>query len=415
MSECHLCGADLAEAPVVGTSTRSGKPSRRVACVACGLVQVDPQPPADELQHYYETDYHSDHGPVTLAVTRQFEDGRVHTTYVPSHSAGYEIAIDNMHKSRAQRVVRDLGLEPGMSVLEVGCSDGRTALELERLGMRVDGVEPDPERSGQAHRRINGVVFCGELREFYETDFRWPTADGPPEDEKYDAVVAFHVLEHFPKPLEALGLMRDMLKPDGQVWVEVPDVMRPSLPLTEHWQWVHLYDFSEHTLWATLREAGFAPEVNDPREGALCAWGRRAAPPRHDSWVDNVRGGAEVAAHLASLPQQAPTGDVFKRWLGGESVTELGDVKAVEQHLRQEIAAWRDGVERMQKAWDDVAHLVGTTGNKLGEQAFPLFDSWDPDPFQYGFAMGRAEAMMRSKDLLVTVANAMKRKEACDG
>ena len=41
--KCALCGSDLASAEVVSERAR-GVPSRRVLCIACGLVQVSPQP-----------------------------------------------------------------------------------------------------------------------------------------------------------------------------------------------------------------------------------------------------------------------------------------------------------------------------------------------------------------------------------
>src|SRR5262245_46071582 len=102
--------------------SRGGKPSRRVTCPRCGLVQVDPQPDADELARYYATDYHRDHGPVSLTVSHP--DGSS-DTYEPGHEY-YPEAVRIMHLSRAERVVADLNLPPGSRVLEIGCSDGKT-------------------------------------------------------------------------------------------------------------------------------------------------------------------------------------------------------------------------------------------------------------------------------------------------
>jgi len=43
------------------------------------------------------------------------------------------------------RVVELAGLEPGDAVMDLGCGPGPLAIEFARLGLKVTGVDPEPE------------------------------------------------------------------------------------------------------------------------------------------------------------------------------------------------------------------------------------------------------------------------------
>src|SRR5688572_32173918 len=47
---------------------------------------------------------------------------------------------DTMRDS-GERLVAELGIEPGMTVLDLGCGDGTTALPAARLGAEVLGID----------------------------------------------------------------------------------------------------------------------------------------------------------------------------------------------------------------------------------------------------------------------------------
>ncbi|MBP7828363.1 MAG: methyltransferase domain-containing protein [Kiritimatiellae bacterium] len=52
-----------------------------------------------------------------------------------------------------QFLVRELGLKPGMSILDLGCGTGRHAVELARLGFRVTGVDLSAGMLAQARAK----------------------------------------------------------------------------------------------------------------------------------------------------------------------------------------------------------------------------------------------------------------------
>jgi ubiquinone/menaquinone biosynthesis C-methylase UbiE len=122
-------------------------------------------------------------------------------------------AYDRLSDSQfeaGQRLVEGLRLNPGSSVLDIGCGTGRLAHWLrERLGPggRVVGIDPLPDRVAIARARNAGIQFevghAEDLAAF--------------EDESFDAVclsAVFHWIVDKPK---ALAEIRRVLRPGGLV------------------------------------------------------------------------------------------------------------------------------------------------------------------------------------------------------
>ncbi|MBE6525443.1 MAG: class I SAM-dependent methyltransferase [Thermoplasmata archaeon] len=98
---------------------------------------------------------------------------------------------DDLYRTqkRAWRGVTNIGSVPfdeGSSVLELGCGNGKTLAALRDAGYRVTGVDFSQE-AVNASRSLLGE----------DTDLRCASVlDLPFEDEYFDGVVIFHVLEH---------------------------------------------------------------------------------------------------------------------------------------------------------------------------------------------------------------------------
>ncbi len=114
---------------------------------------------------------------------------------------------------RAWRGVTDisnLGLRPGMSVLEVGCGNGKTLAALKAIGCDVVGIDFSEEAVVSCRQLIPGVdARQGDILNL-ELD-----------DSSFDAVVLFHVLEHvLPEdmPLAASEIAR-VLRPGGKAYI----------------------------------------------------------------------------------------------------------------------------------------------------------------------------------------------------
>jgi 2-polyprenyl-3-methyl-5-hydroxy-6-metoxy-1,4-benzoquinol methylase len=110
-----------------------------------------------------------------------------------------------------------------LTVLDVGCGYGHTALELARRCRRVVGIEPSKtlaeaafqlkEHAGQANLEFRHQ----DLYELAET-------------ERYDLVVLDNVFEHLPDQPRALEMISACLKPKGVAFLLMPNKLWPIEP-----------------------------------------------------------------------------------------------------------------------------------------------------------------------------------------
>lgn len=118
-----------------------------------------------------------------------------------------------------------LGLEPGETMLDLGCGAGRHAYEGLRRGARVvvldrepaevagvravaAGMSQDEVRNGRAEMQVGGVV--GDATTL-------PFRDGA-----FDKVIAAEVLEHIPADEVSMAELARVLRPGGWLVVTVP-------------------------------------------------------------------------------------------------------------------------------------------------------------------------------------------------
>jgi len=96
-------------------------------------------------------------------------------------------------------------LPPGASVLEVGCGEGRVALELLNRGYQVIGVDSDQEVIARAQERGVSAVQAS-----------WPAFESAP----LDGVVFTRSLHHIAPLRRAIHKAREVLRPRGMLLVE---------------------------------------------------------------------------------------------------------------------------------------------------------------------------------------------------
>lgn len=284
MSDCALCKRPLDDSCVVGTTSRHGHASRRVACLMCGLVQVCPQPSASELDAFYASHaYREEHGPAPLTVTSHGA-----SRVILPGSEEYPEVVDAMARFRHRWAGEWAGLIRGMRLLEIGSGDGRTLAAFAEDGLVCTGVEPDRDEARESATRLPAPTRV------HASTYREAELEPP-----YDAIAAYHVLEHLHDPVAALTDWRRMLTPRGALLLEVPDIFDPGMPIdTGHFQWVHLFDFSQHTLIGCLVRAGYQPVQVKSWSHAIRVLARPAAQaPTYEM----PHGGAYVEGYLDAL------------------------------------------------------------------------------------------------------------------
>jgi len=234
---CAVCGARLADEIARPASTYSAPGTYRIAtCAACGCGQTLPRPDDGELSAFYAKDYKYD-----------------------AH-----VLIKGEKRWRARQILDvALGTEgsaKGKRVLDVGCMYGYLLEEARSRGADAVGVElsASPARDAQG-RGLD--VFQGTIEAFAEQ-----------RSERFDLVVAQHVLEHVPDLSSFLATARKLVAPGGHLCICVPNFdARARRLFREAWGWyqvpVHLHHFGVVALAKLLAQNGFETEREVRRGG----------------------------------------------------------------------------------------------------------------------------------------------------
>lgn len=150
---------------------------------------------------------------------------------------------------------------PGARVLEVGAGAGLFAEAAVRRGFHVVAIEPGA-RYPEAARRLGGSAH----RRTWEEEFAQS-------DERYDAIVAWEVVEHLPDPTAFTRAALARLRTSGVLVLSTPNARSWSVAILREADPMlcpdeHLRLFSAQGLSAMLGRAG-ATEVRLQRFGYL--------------------------------------------------------------------------------------------------------------------------------------------------
>ncbi len=130
----------------------------------------------------------------------------------------------------------------GKKVLDIASGAGFGSKMLKDIGAaQVIGVDIAPESIAyaQEHYGTPGVSFHQGDAEKFE----WP--------ELFDVIVTYETIEHVPHPDVFLKRLRQLIKPDGQLFLSVP------LGETRHIDPYHLHAFDQEEIFQMMEAAGF--------------------------------------------------------------------------------------------------------------------------------------------------------------
>jgi 2-polyprenyl-3-methyl-5-hydroxy-6-metoxy-1,4-benzoquinol methylase len=236
-AKCNLCGSgsySIVYKTYSGDLTNEIKeykitdhgivPLRIVKCKRCGLVYANPAPPENKLLDSYMD--------MVDELYIEEEEGR-------RLSAKSILNVLRKFKKRGR-------------ILDVGCATGFLLDEARKDGWEPYGVELSKWAVEYAKRKFNlENIFLGSLKE----------AQYP--DNYFDVVVMKDSIEHLTDPKEMLIAIRHVLKSDGILCVNTPNINSlVSKILKAKWWGVnqaHLYYFTRKTLCKMLSITGFVP------------------------------------------------------------------------------------------------------------------------------------------------------------
>lgn len=225
---CNLCGSDDAKhCCTVGDS-------RIVRCLVCGLLYINPRRSAREIADLYSENYFASKDPSTLG----YDDYTTH-----------EKGLKQVFADRLSIIERYI--LPPASIIDIGCAFGYFIQVAASHGWIAEGVEISASASRIARENTKAQVHTGTLSTL---NLR---------DAGYDAATAWDALEHFVDPARELAEINRILKPNGYLFMTVPNAGSLSARLMgKHWYGFksaaeHNYFFTQNTLAGLLSKTGF--------------------------------------------------------------------------------------------------------------------------------------------------------------
>lgn len=196
---------------------------RLVKCTKCGLIYLNPRPSKKDLYKFYPKKYYDS------------SLGLIEKKFVEYLS---KQKILDMEKFKQKG-----------KILDIGCGEGNYLLQMKSEGYEVSGIDVSPGACNIA-RKKKLKVYCGELKKHH-----FP-------NKTFDIITLWHVFEHLYNPSETLKEIRRILKDDGILIMETPNINCFSFKIFKGYHFHldsprHLHHWSKHSMELILNKNGF--------------------------------------------------------------------------------------------------------------------------------------------------------------
>lgn len=205
------------------------EPFSIVKCSSCGFHFTNPIPTEDTIGEYYKSDNYVSHS--------SSKKGLVNTIYnfVRNFTLKQKVSIiENRTK--------------GKKLLDIGAGTAHFLNQAQNKGFDVKGLEPDKDAVLFAKNNFNiDLDPLSTLSKF--------------EDESFDIITMWHVLEHVYHLQRDLALITQKLKKDGVLFIAVPNIdSYDAKHYGIYWAALdvprHLYHFQKDTLSSLMNRFG---------------------------------------------------------------------------------------------------------------------------------------------------------------
>ncbi len=198
------------------------------SCNHCHMGITSPRPDNDTLHLYYQSENYISHSGRDSGLTgKMYRAARKYTL---------------QWKKRIVEKYSNKG-----KLLDIGCGTGEFLKVMQINNWEVVGVEP----SFVARKKAESLIQQKVLQSLEDVNVQ-----------SLNAITLWHVLEHVPDLVSTLQKIHQLLHPDGNLYIAVPNYQSPD---AEHYKenWAgydvprHLWHFSKESMALLLKQNGF--------------------------------------------------------------------------------------------------------------------------------------------------------------
>lgn len=228
---CILCEEQIKK--TIKNGLRDSKKYNIVQCLNCEHVQLSPVPSAEDDEKFYDEDLQ------LKPIQNDFTITQLRDKYEPE-------------AKRQFKMVKSMFSETN-NFLEIGAGYGLFLSIAEQYLDHIDGVEISQNRREISEHLCKSKLFPLNL-----------LTDEVPQAmiSHYDVILLFHVLEHIGEPKEFLRNTKSLMRPEGNLLIEVPNLNDHMLDICSaykefYFQRAHVSYFTPGTLSLLANECGF--------------------------------------------------------------------------------------------------------------------------------------------------------------
>jgi len=238
---CPLCGSNkIRYLRVNGSRLSKGQYDVEVfpGMCDCGMVYLSPRWSKMQYAEYYSKLYDNNY--------------RLETKP--------DISVEGVEKNAEEifmRIRRSLPVGEPMHILDIGSAYGYALKYYKKKipSAKIYGIESSIEGGRILKNDIGGTLITDDF-----DDEQWVIDY----ESKFNLITMRHVFEHLLHPNDTLNKLKSVLKPDGIIYLSLPDMLHPRIKLRDYDEWcdywfrvVHPYYYNKYTLANILVKNGF--------------------------------------------------------------------------------------------------------------------------------------------------------------
>lgn len=202
-------------------------------CKECELMFTFPFPTPSEIGKYYDTENYLSHN--------EYKKGLF--------AKAYSIVKKFNMKYKYEKACN--GIRRG-KILDIGCGVGDFLAKAKDEGWKIKGIELDLDARNQAEKKLKTIILP-------------PERISELEDNYYDVVTMWHVLEHVSDLKEEISQLERLVKPGGRLVIAVPNHQSyDAKHYKDKWGAYevprHLYHFSQDAIANIFKDSQFKLE-----------------------------------------------------------------------------------------------------------------------------------------------------------